>query len=271
MRPHQIILTIESIVFVITMSCSPKVVDVNKNQWQDKGAIADGNPSEWQALRYTNKNTRLTYDLSNDDQNLYICIQASDETTQLKILKAGMSVWIDTTGGKHEHVGILFPFIDKNSALPEMGPPSGSDRSARIKKLKDEFLSNTNNQRVSMVHFKNSLDNLTITNSKDIKINWNSYDIMVYEAIIPLKAFFKERLSKADTTRVFGFSVKINALQKPQLSGGMPAGGMPGGGMGPPPGGRMPSGGVPSGGGRDDMSELFLEKAFSTKFKLVLK
>ncbi len=92
-----------------------------------------------------------------------------------------------------------------------------------------------------------------------MRIGWDSYNIMVYEAKILLSAF-----SLKNPNSVLGVSININGLPQPQLHSGMT--GMPSGAR--PPGGGMPGGGMPpSGMPRMDMS---LFESLSAYLKITL-
>src|SRR5579863_10004437 len=56
----------------------------------------------------------LGYAVSNDKENLYITVETGDPATQLKILRQGLTVWIDKTGGKEEETAINFPIPNPN-------------------------------------------------------------------------------------------------------------------------------------------------------------
>src|ERR1035437_7329912 len=90
-----------------TVGCSsPKVLS---NNWQDKPLIADVNDSAWfENAQYDTKN-KLWFNVSNDGNNLYIMFKTEDETLKRKILRLGLTVWIDPTDHKKEKFGIHYP------------------------------------------------------------------------------------------------------------------------------------------------------------------
>jgi hypothetical protein len=55
----------------------------------------------------------VLYSIGNDSTNLYIKLMVADRKTQEKILKYGMSLWLDTTGHKKEKLGITYPLATK--------------------------------------------------------------------------------------------------------------------------------------------------------------
>ena len=97
------------IVFLVLLSaCSHKTIF--KNQWQSSTVIVDGNGEDWKfPLRYFDSESKLNYTISNNAENLFICIRTSDKTALTKITQAGMQIWIDTLGKNNKHIGVEFP------------------------------------------------------------------------------------------------------------------------------------------------------------------
>lgn len=56
-----------------------------------------------------NEENQLFYILSNDDTNLYVNMRIPRGISQLKILRSGLTVWIDTDAKAREVLGIKFP------------------------------------------------------------------------------------------------------------------------------------------------------------------
>src|SRR5450759_4772687 len=53
----------------------------------------DGDASEWHLpLRFYDNSTKLFFDFSNDDNNLYLCFQSKDDAEQMKIMRAGITI-----------------------------------------------------------------------------------------------------------------------------------------------------------------------------------
>ena len=78
--------------------------------WLSHPIQVDGKLLEWPTdMQFYNSNTELAYTIANDSSNLYLCFQVFDELMQMKILKAGMVVSVDTNGKKKEHIIIQYP------------------------------------------------------------------------------------------------------------------------------------------------------------------
>src|SRR5580658_156365 len=78
--------------------------------WQVVPIDVDGSNKDWPSPypEYDDK-AMLGYAVSNDKDNLYITVETGDPATQLKILREGLTVWIDKKGEKEEVTGINYP------------------------------------------------------------------------------------------------------------------------------------------------------------------
>jgi hypothetical protein len=73
-----------------------------RNQASDTLNISD---SEYQSY----KKGLVLYYISNDSENLYLDLKVKETIEQSKILKIGMSVWINMDGKSHKKTAIRFP------------------------------------------------------------------------------------------------------------------------------------------------------------------
>ncbi|WP_211166226.1 hypothetical protein [Mucilaginibacter robiniae] len=225
--------------------------------------IIDGNLKDWgDSLRYYNEDKKLYYTLANDQENLYLAIRFNDRTEQERIVRAGLTLGINTKGKKKDTYSVTFPVADANNAedmkkrVSEMqdqmdngpGPADREEmRRARLTKLRN----------IKVTGFKDvENDMITTSNTYGFKtaLDYDADGNLVYEAAIPLKFFDAADLASSE----WAFNIKINGVTRPSNGldgggmgpeGGMGRGGMSGGrgGMG----GGMGRGGM--GGGRGGM------------------
>jgi hypothetical protein len=95
----------------IIYSCSKSVYPT---AWENTPVVADGILNEWSVpLQYYDENTKLNYDITNDQKNLYVSIRSNDEQIQTKMLRGGFTLWIDVTGKKKQITGITYPLKTK--------------------------------------------------------------------------------------------------------------------------------------------------------------
>jgi len=203
-------------------SCSKTIYD---SSWQNKPVTADGMAKEWTLpLRYYDYKSKLQYTVTNDTSNLYICIRACDEFSQMKIIKAGMQVWIDTSGKNKLVTGIWFPLANlsngeykKHSAFRDTsmsGTPSFQKPDSKSIKRRYE----RQPKEMQLVGFKPPVvGTVFLKNEFGIVANldWDSIGIMTYEAIIPFKTFYKSHLTPKDSTKLFDLTIKIPAIASP--------------------------------------------------------
>ncbi|MEI7664204.1 MAG: hypothetical protein WCK34_18500, partial [Bacteroidota bacterium] len=100
-------------------SCSHEVY--RSLHWQQTRVTPDGGEIEWPGqMRFLDDKTRITYDISNDRRNLYICLSVSDLSTKMKIIHGGMEFRIDTLGKKVFPVTFGFPIPGQMVVTREM-------------------------------------------------------------------------------------------------------------------------------------------------------
>ena len=80
------------------------------SHWRDRDVMIDGDNSEWAGpLRPLDENHPIVTAAMNDGQFLYVVLSASDATVRRQILRQGLIVWFDPSGGDKKHFGVKFP------------------------------------------------------------------------------------------------------------------------------------------------------------------
>jgi hypothetical protein len=88
------------------------------SDWQQGEMIIDGSDSEWQNDLYYDKESDMAYSVRNDDRYVYVFLKVQNRSTQMQILRQGLTVWFDREDGKHQVFGIHYP-------MSHQGPPAG--------------------------------------------------------------------------------------------------------------------------------------------------
>src|SRR3984957_4188854 len=89
-------------------ACSHKLAPVG--HYQTRPVVADGNPDDWTLpLRFANSTYTLQYNITNDTKNIYVCALSRDETTILRMLRAGITVYLDPKGQNARDISLHFP------------------------------------------------------------------------------------------------------------------------------------------------------------------
>jgi hypothetical protein len=236
------------------LSCSPAVI--YKSMWQSGPVTVDGKATEWQIpLQFYDAKTKLSFSISNDMANLYICIRATDETTELGILHTGMQLWIDTACKKNRQIGIQFPIVQREQGASTDRHGSRQQGSEEVNSADEVAKSYTDMPDTGKInrmhrHFSNSPKQMRIMGFNNVpdglmelpsiypinvSIGWDNSGAMIYEASIPINTIYKRPFTIADSNKVLGLSFNVTVMPKRSSNtghGGGMSGGMRGGGMG---------------------------------------
>jgi hypothetical protein len=170
--------------------------------WQQQPIVIDGDNRDWPSPypNYDSK-SKIGYATSNDEQYLYITMETGDELTQMKILKCGMVLSIDTGGKKNAKFSVSYPLQNDNS-LFEI--PKAEDRKPRngmtaVFPSNRQFQKNVTNSIEAANQFVldgfmycNGAYLISQTTPCGIKIamKLDEYKELVWEAAIPFKALY---------------------------------------------------------------------------------
>ena len=237
---------------ILIQACSPKAM--YQTSWQSTPVVADGNASEWRIpLRFYDSDTKLNYTLSNDNEKIYLCVRIVDELSQAKVMRNGLNIWFDTLAKKNKQCGILFPVPDKTTDEYQTdgeggrGSHRGGGKKGDADAAKSKFLRQAN--QMQLTGFKKTIPDYLAPENEygiNVSINWDANNIMIYEAVIPFKTFYKPSLTAKDSLKNIDFSMTIHGFPAPEKKDDGNSGG--GSGMGSGMGGGMPGGGGMGGG-----------------------
>jgi hypothetical protein len=255
----------------------------NKLQPPPADIVIDGDLKDWgDSLRYYNKDKQLNYALANDQENLYMAIRINDRSEQIRVLRAGLTLSIDTRGKKKETFTMTFPVGDQSpQAMAENAQDlQGGSNDVKLEDREELVKARlTKLREIKVAGFKDiESETMTTSNTYGFKvaIDYDKDGSLVYEAAIPLKFFHADDLSKNE----WAFNFKINGITRPGQdkdngnhdgmtrggAGGFAGGGGRGGRTGGGRGGRMGSGG--SNNTPVDRSELSKSVDFWEKYYL---
>ena len=263
------VITVALIAAIAVSSCggSKKTVKrVTPGAWQAQPITIDGYNNDWPSPypEYDDK-AMLGYSVSNDKDNIYITVETGDPATQLKILKEGLTVWIDRKGDKDELTAINYPIPlpeerNANTAKHDANRPSNmkmqqgqsalaNTADKRRMDLEDRvrrMLPNAN--EYSLQGFKSCNLQFPILQRDScgiiVGMALDSDNELVWEATIPFKAFyFKNEITRADRGKPISICFETTGEKRPagQGSGGNHSGG---GGSGMRPSMGMGMGGM---------------------------
>jgi hypothetical protein len=201
-----------------------------RNQASEDLNIKD---SEYQSY----KKGLVLYYISNDNENLYLDMKVKETIEQSKILKIGMSVWINMDSKSHKKAGIRFPIGSDYSG----GRKSNS--MTKVSTPTPLSLANT----IQLVGFNDVQPSRFPADNKDNfrgKAWYNTEGDLRYFLVIPLS-----KISSLDETSdksgLITLGIEFGVPPEMGFGGPPPSGSMGAGGARPGGGG----GGRPAGGG----------------------
>jgi len=223
--------------------------------WQAQPVTIDGDSKDWPSPypNYDSK-SKVAYATSNDRRYVYISLETGDEFTQIKILKAGMTVAIDTSGNREPQFRINYPLPNDNDLLELPQTPKGEKTpqhnekqlSRQIKKMMGQTT------QFSLDGFADCNGGYSVTQNLPcgikVRAAIDEYSELVWEAAIPVKLLFnKDTLTMAEAGKPISMCVSVKGLKKEKKSSddtnnnigtggtgmtGMGSGGRGGGGKG---------------------------------------
>ncbi len=156
-----------------------------QSAWKDRDIRIDGRSDDWVgSLAYVNKQN-ISLGIVNDNDYLYICLAAEDQTMISRILRQGMILWFNPEGGKEKTIGIKYP-VGRQMMAPEGREMINPDNEADRRKKKRALMAISNELEIlqnGRVPIRATIDNL-----KGIELSLErSTGLIVYEVKIPLQ------------------------------------------------------------------------------------
>ncbi len=196
-------------------SCAPKFI--TELYAPPKPITTDGQAFEYEILRFYDHDSKAAYTMSNDGQNLYMLFRFDDEPVQIKVLRAGLELYIDTATTAVQQFGIFYPLPGGIGRGIEEAPDANG-QNLDVKLFRENF--KLTRSQVELKGFP-GLDGLhPEENNTGIKtkIGWDSHNGLVYEVTVPLSLFYHANLTKTDVEKVFNLTLKLNAPKAPKVS-----------------------------------------------------
>jgi hypothetical protein len=163
-------------------------------RWQTRPLTIDGSDRDWEKpLPFGVREEKVSYSISNDQQNLYIQLSTADRQEQQKIIQGGMSVWVNTKGEKTngDAVGVGYPLdehSDPDRKLMEEAQPQRYQGNKPVR-LEDK-------KTYSLYGFSrdSSIQSYTYGDENPagvtMRMDFNNNGDLIYEAAIPLQTLY---------------------------------------------------------------------------------
>ena len=245
-----------AVLFAACASQNRKHIKRLPGTWQESKVNIDGSNKDWPSPypEYDDK-ASFGYCISNDKENLYITVETGDPATQLKIIRNGLTVWIDKTGKKEETTAINFPLpqttkehqTNKNVAESESNKPSPghwqqgqvSTSDPQKKKLEMEERIRKGIQLAdaySLQGFKACNLEFPLMERDScgivVRMGLDDENELVWEAVVPFRTFYyKKEIGKIDKGKPITVCFETTGSKRP--AGQQGGGGRSGGGFRP--------------------------------------
>lgn len=223
--------------FFLNNGCSTLQLE---STWKDREITLDGKGGDWLGAKYYFEDTAISIGLINDTQNLYVSLMTENPMTRAQIMREGLTVWLDSRGGKGKTFGIKFPLGRQGEKPGEgrMEPGEIMDETTREEMM--QKLQESMTELAVLGPGENVLATLNIEDAKGIEVRMrNAGGTFVYELRVPLTASENHPFAVGvDAGGVIGVGIFSPKLEMQRPNGMRFGGRMPGGGGMPPGGGR---------------------------------
>ncbi|MEP7142779.1 MAG: hypothetical protein ABI707_07910 [Ferruginibacter sp.] len=233
--------------FIIILSniltgCSNKTFPTGN--FQEKPVTVDGDLNEWdQPIRFVSSGGQVLYNVTNDNDNIYVALETHDEATALKILRAGVNIYIDPAAGESKDICLAFPLANTSSS-PSKNRNTGGTKPGRNEMRESLLIQAISFNATGFKNMENRLYDVSDKSKIKVAIKPGDNSSLGYEAVIPIQYIFGNSPGSKNSVRNVSVGVVINATRNTEnnsrtnVSG---SGQRHGGGRGA--GGRMGGGG----------------------------
>ena len=204
---------------VFTMVCCTKV-SVAQLSYQTTPVVADGSLNDWKyPLPYSNKTYTFTYNITNDDKNIYFVGQSNDWRMIKRILKQGITLYFDPKG-KESKNKMFITFPEEKPDLSNLLKDADSTTQLNTLVLQSDAYDAENFLNVDNGQY--GVADKTTKIQLALKASLDSG--LVYEAIVPIETVLKDGLANASNLRKsisVGFTIHADESWKTPSGNGV--------------------------------------------------
>ncbi|HPI85973.1 MAG TPA: hypothetical protein PLR01_06335, partial [Bacteroidales bacterium] len=124
------ILILAAVLFCLALSVNAQKVAYYESKWYP-GVVKDNEADLLNLMQYNEKSGML-FLVSNDDSRLYITLVATDKAAIQKIMRFGLTTWIDPEAKGKKRYAIEFPVSSVKLPAPAADPGRGDRKEARM-------------------------------------------------------------------------------------------------------------------------------------------
>ena len=196
--------------------------------------VIDGRADDWADSLQYDANSKLQYQILNDNRTVYVRLKAADAPTQARLALLGLVVWLDSTGRNQQQFGVRFPMgidlatLKAPPARPAgaLGPSATEQQAAHVARLHEAL---DNAREMELLHYKGSKEaTLTDTQSQlgvKAAATVDAQNNLIYELAVPLRLLYR-RLPSLATGQPAVVGVWLAGQRPPTPKGGDSGGSM---------------------------------------------
>src|SRR5262249_14487714 len=110
MHIHRVLIlsTIAVLTLAIGLDARSKRATTDSH-WRTSDIVIDGVSTDWPGPLVAFNDQPVSIAAANDGEFLYFVLTTSEQSTRTQIMRQGLVVWIDGSGGDKKHFGIKYP------------------------------------------------------------------------------------------------------------------------------------------------------------------
>jgi len=149
------------------------------SDWQQGEMNIEGSDSEWQRGLYYDKESDMVYSVRNNDKYVYVFMKTQNRSTQMQIMRQGLTVWFDREDKNNQTFGIQYP-ISRQETHAGFSPDTNEEKLHTF--LDQEFP-----EMEIIGPKKENIQRFSALETPGIRVKLSrSHETLVYELRVPL-------------------------------------------------------------------------------------
>lgn len=188
------------------------------SDWQQGEMNIDGSDSEWQRGLYYDKESDMVYSVRNNDKYVYVFLKTQNRSTQMQIMRQGLTVWFDREDKKNQTFGIQYP-ISRQETHAGFSPDTNEEKLHTF--LDQEFP-----EMEIIGPTKENIQRFSALEAPGIRVKLSrSHETLVYELRVPLNKTSKCPFAiEPISAHCIGIEFETGEFKPEQSKGGIHAG-----------------------------------------------
>jgi hypothetical protein len=179
----------------------------------------DGGDSEWQSGLYYDKESDMVFGVRNDDTYAYVFLKTQNRSTQMQIMRQGLTVWFDREDGKNQAFGIKYPMRRQETR-------SGFSSDTNEEKPQP-FLDQEYPELEMIGPRKEDVQRFSPLEAPGVRVKLGrTRETLIYELCVPLKKTSEHPFAiEPNSAHRIGIEFETGEFKPEQNKGGLHAGG----------------------------------------------